>query len=111
MSVQERPLLTVKQAAQRLGLTEWQLRHGIEQGRIPAVRVSEHRLRVRAADVDAMLRGDGDERLAALAHSHNAHALRRDIERIAGLVSELAARAEALVALLDEAAGQGGNHR
>lgn len=105
------PLLTVKQTAQRLGLTEWQVRHGIQDGSLPALRISEHRLRVRVADVARLLAGGGDQRLAALKQSHNARLLRQDIERIAVLVRELEARAEALIAQLDDAAGQGEDHR
>ena len=91
------PLLTVKQAARRLGLTEWQLRHSIEQGYVPAVRVSEHRLRVRVADVESIVATTNGQTVAA-ARLAQVRALHERLEQITEEVKGLAEDCRRLLA-------------
>lgn len=63
MSIQARPsarrsaeLCTIGQAADYLRLTERSIRRYIAEGKLPALRLGEKHIRIRVADVDALLK-------------------------------------------------------
>jgi excisionase family DNA binding protein len=55
MEVQDRPLLSVKQAAQRLGCSEKTIRRRLAEGSLPAVKLGSNRqavIRIDPRDID-----------------------------------------------------------
>jgi excisionase family DNA binding protein len=62
----ERPLLTVPEVATELGVSTRHVYRLIAEGRLPAVRLSERRLRVPRAALDAWLRVQTDRAVGAL---------------------------------------------
>jgi excisionase family DNA binding protein len=58
--VQERPLLTVREAADRLRCSEKTVRRLIRRGELPALRVGRTSLRIDEAELKRYLYSDGD---------------------------------------------------
>jgi excisionase family DNA binding protein len=65
-SVAERPLLTVHQVADELGVSRQHVYRLIAEGRLPAVRLSERRLRIPRPALDAWLQLQADRAVGAL---------------------------------------------
>ena len=62
MNVEPNPLVSVKDAAELLGTCENTIRNWIAQGKLPALRVGGHLIRIRTVDLAAIISPVGEQK-------------------------------------------------